>query len=682
MAEKIEEQDEGWTWKDTLGLMADFTPVVGDVKGVYDTKMAYDEGDYVGAGINAIATGIGVIPIVGDAAGKGLKAGAAALRGTDEAIAGVNRQMSNADYLEMWDQFEDIETPDEWQAQVKQFVAENREINPDVRTPELEESAQRFARGEIDRAQHLQTIDEFKPVKSWDQLPREPSDKQLVYSLKSNQRRDGNFVLDDAAAKSLGVNPSPIEEGMEFQGRLDIPAYKEYDTWIVTGTLKGVKEKQYAKAIHYEGKDGSPVEFIANAGMGGRIARGEVGKTPYARIKGFVKSFDEEAIRRNAEDLIDDPEWTQVGFDPRRQSSFFVRGGENNGVPVREASEVIQIGPLVFAKNATLEPDYAGFNEGGLMAKEDRELPPDMYRRDGSTKSEQGFLGPVKNAVTGKTMTELSIGIEINGQEMEVPAMVPTLTPEEIEILRTNDFEGRAQEIPQSIMEKARDHALSRLEQGMNVFYQDGENEQPEPQMQEAAPAEQDMAEIDEEDVRADVPQMYHGGLMDSCSGEMADMDVAPPPGALDEEVADDIPAFLSTGEFVLPADVVRWHGLKHIMEMRDEAKAGLMAMEYEGQIQEVETEEYDGEGAMDSEVSYEDGAGEEGGEELLAEVAEEPIEGGILETAIMSVSEMGSEICDNCNGRGCEECMGDGYYPSEEGQFSFTPSVSFALIK
>ena len=65
--------------------------------------------------------------------------------------------------------------------------------------------------------------------------------------------------------------------------------------------------------------------------------------------------------------------------------------------------------------------------------------------------------------------------------------------------------------------------------------------------------------------------------------------------------------------------------------------------MEYEGQIQEVETEEYDGEGAMDSEVSYEDGASEEGVEELLAEIPAPPAEGDILETAVLPVAEMGS---------------------------------------
>ena len=68
------------------------------------------------------------------------------------------------------------------------------------------------------------------------------------------------------------------------------------------------------------------------------------------------------------------------------------------------------------------------------------------------------------------------------------------------------------------------------------------------------------------------------------------------PMGSIAEEVADDIPALLSQGEFVLPADVVRYHGLKQIMEWREEAKMGLMSMYMEGQIKipgmEEETEE------------------------------------------------------------------------------------------
>ena len=69
------------------------------------------------------------------------------------------------------------------------------------------------------------------------------------------------------------------------------------------------------------------------------------------------------------------------------------------------------------------------------------------------------------------------------------------------------------------------------------------------------------------------------GGMIDEVSGN----DV--PTGSTREEVRDDIPAQLSEGEFVLPADVVRFHGLEKIMELRDEAKAGLAKMEAMGQM-------------------------------------------------------------------------------------------------
>ena len=90
--------------------------------------------------------------------------------------------------------------------------------------------------------------------------------------------------------------------------------------------------------------------------------------------------------------------------------------------------------------------------------------------------------------------------------------MVPTLTPEEIEILRTNDFEGRAKDIPESIMRKAREHAEMRMKQGLDPFYQDGEEEQMQDRAEEPAPAPDT---VEEEDIRVDIPQMYHGGLMD-----------------------------------------------------------------------------------------------------------------------------------------------------------------------
>jgi len=57
------------------------------------------------------------------------------------------------------------------------------------------------------------------------------------------------------------------------------------------------------------------------------------------------------------------------------------------------------------------------------------------------------------------------------------------------------------------------------------------------------------------------------------------------PPGSMAEEVRDDIPAQLSEGEYVVPADVVRFFGVKYFEDLRTEAKMGLSNMEANGRI-------------------------------------------------------------------------------------------------
>jgi hypothetical protein len=78
---------------------------------------------------------------------------------------------------------------------------------------------------------------------------------------------------------------------------------------------------------------------------------------------------------------------------------------------------------------------------------------------------------------------------------------------------------------------------------------------------------------------------MEEGGLtddgttMDPVSGNEV------PPGSMAEEVRDDVPAQLSEGEYVVPADVVRFYGVKFFEDLRTEAKRGLMDMEANGRI-------------------------------------------------------------------------------------------------
>ena len=98
------------------------------------------------------------------------------------------------------------------------------------------------------------------------------------------------------------------------------------------------------------------------------------------------------------------------------------------------------------------------------------------------------------------------------------------------------------------------------------------------------------------------VPMMAKGGTTDEKPEGLAVMiglgaptpsyeDAAegnPPPGATKEEVADDQLVLLSEGELVVPANVVRYHGLGTYEGMRREALMGLQDMEQNGQIEYV----------------------------------------------------------------------------------------------
>ena len=57
------------------------------------------------------------------------------------------------------------------------------------------------------------------------------------------------------------------------------------------------------------------------------------------------------------------------------------------------------------------------------------------------------------------------------------------------------------------------------------------------------------------------------------------------PIGSLAKEVRDDVPAMLSEGEYVVPADVVRFYGVKFFEDLRMKAKLGLQRMDETGRI-------------------------------------------------------------------------------------------------
>jgi hypothetical protein len=90
---------------------------------------------------------------------------------------------------------------------------------------------------------------------------------------------------------------------------------------------------------------------------------------------------------------------------------------------------------------------------------------------------------------------------------------------------------------------------------------------------------------LDQQEGEPEQPKFNEGGSVEKevnfvDDNESDEEPADPPPGATPEEVADDIPAYLSTGEYVLPANVVRYLGLERIVEMHKGALQQLQQME------------------------------------------------------------------------------------------------------
>jgi len=97
-------------------------------------------------------------------------------------------------------------------------------------------------------------------------------------------------------------------------------------------------------------------------------------------------------------------------------------------------------------------------------------------RPDGSKKG-TGFFGEIKRP-DGNVMTEISVGVGLNGKEVNIPLIVPTLDKKEMSYLLRNDPSSKQfmERMPPSIMNKAVDHAVMRMKDNKSPFIQAGES--------------------------------------------------------------------------------------------------------------------------------------------------------------------------------------------------------------
>ena len=232
------------------------------------------------------------------------------------------------------------EEAEAWKADNKRPERKKARID----SPELRQAAEDLEAGEITFDEYQELADKIAPIKKFDKVPEPATNLEIAGSIDRGQLRDGGLLGEDGIVKD--------EENVEL--RLDIPAYEDFDTWVATIYHGGKKiYGATAKILNVTFKT-QPLGAL-------KIAKGKQ-KTPLATMKGEWVNATNEELKAEAEGLMNDPNWIQIGMNPERQSSFYAKedktiNGEviKKGTPLASAEEVIQIGALVLAKKPSTQ---------------------------------------------------------------------------------------------------------------------------------------------------------------------------------------------------------------------------------------------------------------------------------------------------------------------------------------
>jgi len=271
--------------------------------------------------------------------------------------------------------------------------------------PELEEAAEALAKGDLSKSQWDDLADYFLPLTPLKEMPDVPSTRKIDAILFVD--KDGNYQTGKAEKYGIvGKEDDPyatlsgkslVSKERTTSTRLDIPAYNNHNTWAVTFHDGGTKNNRLTsgRTIGY-GQSAvlNDVEFTSNEKQALDIARraknpksGRItGKSTIARMNGFYEDMSFEDVYRFMQEELRamnspdyDGEWSQVGMNPYRHSYFY---NKKNGKPVLKADRVMQIGPLVLARNVEEgDPLYIinkegkkvlrKFEEGGVVDMRD-----------------------------------------------------------------------------------------------------------------------------------------------------------------------------------------------------------------------------------------------------------------------------------------------------------------------
>ena len=270
----------------------------------------------------------------------------------------------------------DAPTREEWRTR-------NKKANKQPRNLKLRDAAAKSMANEITPAEYQALVDKISPatIYTLEDISKKgffPSTKEVEYALNLDKSMGivGKDVRD--ISRDLNKDSVSIEDGTMVASRLDIPAYEQYDTWVVSlhdGSKSGGDSMAYGQTAVLKN-----VVFDTSTTGAAGISQGKA-KNTIGRMYGEWSNQDPESVYAKAKELLADPDsdWVQVGYNPERHSFFYKKDGE---IPLDSAEEVIQVGPLVMARGVKLnsidDPKYTvqpsnmtkgtgQWNKGGLV---------------------------------------------------------------------------------------------------------------------------------------------------------------------------------------------------------------------------------------------------------------------------------------------------------------------------
>jgi hypothetical protein len=257
------------------------------------------------------------------------------------------------------------------------------------RIPELQEAMAKLEAGKMTGAQYDKLVNRYKPIIPYDFVPTPATKAEAVDAIEDKE--------------TYGVPAKTLKTGHPVGLRLDIPAYTRKGVWVPT-VHEQASGFGAGKKIGHE----SIAELTdATFGMSEKAAASIAGGKPkgtIATIKGNWKKSNEKTAVAKAQAALNDPAWTQVGMDPERHSYFYDR---KTTQPILSADEVIQIGPLVLAKNAKFGSkkdfkfslaDATKVEQVKFLDQEIQDLVKNVGKRIAGMKSDE-TLEDVKKAV-------------------------------------------------------------------------------------------------------------------------------------------------------------------------------------------------------------------------------------------------------------------------------------------